>query len=76
MVGMILPAEASRGHAFLHARRSFPTHAATSAMDRSAPVQVIRRMCRYLTKRRETVEQLDDLILDEPPTIVAATMVG
>jgi hypothetical protein len=33
-------------------------------------------MCRYLTKRRETVEQLDDLILDEPPTIVAATMVG
>lgn len=55
--GINLPATFFRGQAFLHARRSFPIHAAKAATDRAFPAQVARRMCRYPTKRRETLER-------------------
>ncbi|OQW35763.1 MAG: hypothetical protein A4E19_16065 [Nitrospira sp. SG-bin1] len=49
---MILPVTVSRGHASLHARRLIPTTTAKSVKERAVSAQVVRRTCRYLTKRR------------------------
>ena len=55
--GINLPATFFRGASLSPRTSTFPIHAAKSATDRAFPAQVARRMCRYPTKPRETLER-------------------